>query len=466
MIAQKPLPNDERIERTVLYYLMNNESIHYAECMNLLTDKCFYNQMYATMYRVTRKLIDTNTSFTMTDVFAKTEADSDFVMQKIYEVFNDADIANDDTFSRRVVYLQELSMSRQVIQKLTPIVNNQYRKNAEPFQDLETIMTECQDIFPESSENIGRAEDYMTSALLKAKELYDNPNDRMGITYGIRKLDNNLNGLNRSGELVIVGGATNIGKSMLGVHMAVAAQQKGEKVMYASVEMDRIQLAYRMQSNHSGIDTSKIKFGSFSQSEYESLVSNTLPALSNNMVVLDKNFLSLESIVRSARKEHRTNGLDVLYVDYLQALTVDNPQYKSYTERAGYSAIVLKELASELKIPVVALVQLGRDYSKGGAKDSAERPRMYDIQHSSSIEQTANKIILMHRPSYHTGDIKDTFCELIVAKNREGDRSINEVDFLGATCQFKTRPTNSREIVNPNADVEQITNESMLTFKL
>lgn len=464
MIAQKPLPNDERIERTVLYYLMNNESIHYSECMNLLTDKCFYNQMYAKMYRVTRKLIDTNTSFTMTDVFAKTEADSDFVMQKIYEVFNDADIANDDTFSRRVVYLQELSMSRQVIQKLTPIVNNQYRKNAEPFQDLETIMTECQDIFPESSEDIGRADDYISKALLASKDLKDNPNNKMGITYGIRKLDQNLRGLNKGGELVIIGGATNIGKSMLGVHMAVSAQQKGYKAMYASVEMGRQDLFYRMSANHSGIPTDSIKFGDFTDEQYNNLVSNTKPSLQENgIVILDKNFLSLESIVRSARKEHRTNGLDVLYVDYLQALTVDNPQYKSYTERAGYSAIVLKELASELKIPVVALVQLGRDYSKGGAKDSAERPRMYDIQHSSSIEQTANKIILMHRPSYHTGDTNDTLCELIVAKNREGGRGIYEVDFLGATCQFKARPTNSREIINPNADVEKVTTQSFLT---
>lgn len=462
MIEHKLKPSDERIERTVLYYLMTNESVHYSEVMNILDENCFYDPMYKVIYIETRKLIDNNISFTMTDVFNNVMTRTEYAQAKLIDVMNDADITNDAMFFNRATVLAEISMKRKAIEQLTPIVNGMYDKTSQAYEELERAVQLIEDIFPESTEDIGRSEKFIGEALLRAKDLHDNPENVMGITYGLRQLNNNLKGIKRRGELIVIGGSTGMGKTMLGVHMSVAAHQQGNKVMYASVEMDRTEIGYRMLANLSNIPSEDIEFGNFSSEQYNDLVNRYKPMLEGGLVVMDRGGLTIESIVRRARKEHRTNGLDVIYVDYLQKLTSENPLYnRNKTDRSGYAAETLKDLSLELKVPVVALVQMNRQTAQNGSDNAQKRPQTHEIQHSSTIEQTANKVMMIHRPAYHTGDKHDTLAEIIVSKNRNGQPFTANVNFFGATCRWEdvkyTRP-----VVENNQDVHRVTSQNML----
>ena len=153
----------------------------------------------------------------------------------------------------------------------------------------------------------------------------------------------------------------------------------------------------------------------------------------------------------------------VLYVDYLQKLTSENPLYnRNKTDRSGYAAEALKDLSLELKIPIVALVQMNRQTAQNGADNAQKRPQTHEIQHSSTIEQTANKVIMIHRPAYHTGDLTDTNAELIVSKNRNGQPFSAHVNFFGATCRWEDAKFNSNE--SEVKKINTVTNETMLNF--
>ena len=461
MIEHKTKPSDERIERTVLYYLMTNQSVHYSEVLQILDETCFYDPMYKVIYIETRKLIDNNVSFTMTDVFNNVMTNTEYAQSKLIDVMNDADITNDAMFYNRATVLVEISMRRKAIEQLTPIVNGMYNKTSQPYEDLERATKLIEDIFPETSEDIGRSEKFIGDALLRAKDLHDNPENVMGITYGLRQLDRNLKGIKRRGELIIVGGSTGMGKTMLGVHMSVAAHQQGNKIMYASVEMDRVEIGYRMLANLSNIPSEDIEFGNWNAEQYSDLVNRYKPMLEGNMIVMDRGGLTIESIVRRARKEHRTNGLDIIYVDYLQKLTSENPLYnRNKTDRSGYAAETFKDLSLELNVPIVALVQMNRQTAQNGSDNANKKPQTHEIQHSSTIEQTANKVMMIHRPAYHNGDRTDTAAELIVSKNRNGQPFTAQCNFFGATSRFEDIQFNSNNL--GKKPEPQVTTQTML----
>ena len=97
--------------------------------------------------------------------------------------------------------------------------------------------------------------------------------------------------------------------------------------------------------------------------------------------------------------------------------------------------------------------------NRDSAKE-AEKPRLQDLKGSGDIEQDANKVILLHRPAYYTGDTHNPDTEVIVAKNRNGQPFTAKVDFFGAKCQFRNQAYNSTTIEKPVKDV--VTQQTML----
>ena len=94
----------------------------------------------------------------------------------------------------------------------------------------------------------------------------------------------------------------------------------------------------------------------------------------------------------------------------------------------------LKQMARELKIPVLALSQLSRSVETRDDK----RPVLADLRESGSIEQDADIVLFLFRQDYYerdpnkkTGDV-----DVSVAKNRQGQSGID--------IHFKFDPAYSR----------------------
>ena len=93
----------------------------------------------------------------------------------------------------------------------------------------------------------------------------------------------------------------------------------------------------------------------------------------------------------------------------------------------------LKSFAKEMNIPVIALVQLNREYLKRPA--SERRPIVKDIKGSSGMEADSDGIILCHREEYYDEDTPDKgILELIIGKARDGKtgtvRTLGEMEYF------------------------------------
>lgn len=92
---------------------------------------------------------------------------------------------------------------------------------------------------------------------------------------------------------------------------------------------------------------------------------------------------------------HAAGKLDIAVVDYAQQMRIRGGGNKSENDRLTQVSAVLKSIAVELGIPVIALSQLSRDNVKD--KNGAREPTMADLRGSGSLEQDAFSITLLHK---------------------------------------------------------------------
>jgi len=135
---------------------------------------------------------------------------------------------------------------------------------------------------------------------------------------------------------------------------------------------------------------------------------------------------------------------DLLVVDHLHLMPRPN---KNTVQELDEITARLKRLAMELDIHVLLVAQLSR--AVNGRPD--KRPQMSDLRESGGIEQNANIIIFPYRPGYYDASVNQNEAELILAKNRDGERGSVIVGWQGRYQRFVDQP----DPWEPPAQVEQ-----------
>ena len=117
-------------------------------------------------------------------------------------------------------------------------------------------------------------------------------------------------------------------------------------------------------------------------------------------------------------------GLGLVIIDYLQLINPDQGGNRNYNRENEVSKISrsAKALAMELGAPVILLSQLSRQLE---IRAGDHRPKLSDLRESGAIEQDADLVAFIYRPSYyHKGASDDPSDEgkgeIIVAKHRNG----------------------------------------------
>lgn len=226
---------------------------------------------------------------------------------------------------------------------------------------------------------------------------------RRPISTGFRALDSVLCGGFVGSELVLLGGLTGAGKSTFVQHIAVNAAMQGCRVLMLSTEMlpeenvKRLSVFEAYTPFRRCITSSKLRYRDLTPEEFDELhaaqgrlVSN----LEDRLFMLD-GMITVQELRREALDMAReAGGLDLIVVDYLQQMNSGDMR----TDREEYSRLnavshALKNLTTELRCPVLAAVQFSREANK------AERPMIHHLRGSGQLEQDANMILTVHKPT-------------------------------------------------------------------
>ncbi|MBN1541881.1 replicative DNA helicase [candidate division KSB1 bacterium] len=270
-----------------------------------------------------------------------------------------------------------------------------------------------------------------------------------GIGSGFRQLDQMLSGMQRS-ELIILAARPSMGKTALALNIAINAAKAGSAVGIFSLEMSNIQLAMRLLCSEARINSHLARTGRLPDSEWMrlSMVAGTLANI--KVFIDDSPGLNIMEIRSKARRLAFEHNIELLVVDYLQLLHGVGRYESRQIEIASISQS-LKSLAKELKIPVLALSQLSRAVeSRGGER----RPMLSDLRESGAIEQDADVVMFIYRPSAYgpVDSDQENLAEIIVAKQRNGPVGTVNLNFMRDYVLFED-PGISEEMAPVSTDL-------------
>lgn len=324
--------------------------------------------------------------------------------------------------------IRDAHTKRELISAAGMVGDLAFDDGAEVQQILDTAE---QRIFGLSQQHMKRSfvhvKDALADSFDRLDELHKSSGGLRGVATGFTDLDKTLAGMQAS-NLIILAARPGMGKTTLAMNIAmnVAVKQK-KPVGVFSLEMSKEELVDRLLVDQADIDAWKLKTGRLNEEEFGKL-SDAMGVLADSPLFIDDTpGMSVLEMRTKARRLMSEQGLSLIIMDYL-TLAQPSRKHDSRVQEVAEISQGLKNLARELKIPVIALSQLNRAVENRGNA----QPQLSDLRESGSIEQDADVVMFLYRED---PDIIENVT-LSIAKHRNGPTRNIDLRFKGDRIKF------------------------------
>ena len=274
--------------------------------------------------------------------------------------------------------------------------------------------------------------DALASSFDRLDELHKRAGGLRGVATGFSDLDFKLAGLQDS-NLIILAARPGTGKTAMILNIAqyVAVHDKVPVGIF-SLEMSQEELVDRLLVAQADIDAWKLKTGKLTDDDFTRL-SEAMGELAEAPIFIDDtagaSILEMRTKARRLQVEH---GVKLIIVDYLQ-LADPGRRFDNRVQEVSVISQGLKNLARELKLPVLACSQLSRAVEARGTRV----PELSDLRESGSIEQDADVVIFLYREEQdQTNWGERIMTKLRIAKHRNGPLGEIDLVFRGDRIRF------------------------------
>ncbi len=247
-----------------------------------------------------------------------------------------------------------------------------------------------------------------------------------GVPSGLGGLDLMTGGF-QSGDLILIGARTSVGKSALALTFIEHQLSRGIPAALVTLEMSGRQVLERLLAMHSGITTGRLRLGFLNEGDFTTMMNAAGRLADQDLRLLDRPGADMATIAAWARSE-AVAGARILYVDYAGLIGGGDARQPQW-ERMSEVSHGLKSIARENRIPLIALVQLGRAAVENG-------PGLENVRGSGAFEEDADLALLLQRSEGDPADA-DIPGELILAKHRNGPTGRVRLLFHRATTRFR-----------------------------
>ena len=288
--------------------------------------------------------------------------------------------------------IKEHAVRRSLIVQATQLIEKAYDES----HGVPELLEEAEaSIFALSQQNVSRdflpIKDALTQSFDRLDELQKSSGKLRGVPTGFRDLDSKLAGMQNS-NLLILASRPGQGKTSMALNIAqYVAVNAGLPVGIFSLEMSQEELVDRLLVGQADIDAWKLKTGKLDEKDFDRL-SLSMGELAEAPIFIDDTpGITISEMRTKARRLQIEHGLKFLIVDYLQLIKGRNLENR--VQEVSEISQNLKNLARELKIPVLALSQLNRSVEARGSR----KPQLADLRESGAIEQDADVVMFIYR---------------------------------------------------------------------
>lgn len=416
---------------------------------DILNPDCFYLESHKIIYKSFLSLVSKNMPIDILTVTHELRSSEQLDLvggpYALSKLTNGVVSSSNIEVYARIVYQQFIL--REMIRISGEVIGMAYEDGTDAFDLLDFAEKSLLKVGVGVGDGMIKIDSVLINAIKKIDDWRQIDSHITGIPSGFEELDRATRGW-QPGDLIILGARTSTGKTAFALNLIRNAAETGTTIGMWSMEMKAVYLVLRMMAAESKTFLYRLQTGRLSDEEFKSITKIAIAKLAKLNIFFDENTnVTFQSIARKARRLKKKNDLGMIVVDYLQLMKGDGAKTNREQELAKISRD-LKNLAQELEVPVIALVQLNR--TEGNKVTWKYGPPISSIRECGAIEQDADVIMMGWGPSDEDISKDPTISglrKIRVAKQRNGVLLTIELDFK-SEIQLFSQIENVSKIIN------------------
>jgi replicative DNA helicase len=436
MFLKKTPPHSLEAERTVLGgIIVQNQNLNVV--LSVISPEDFYKEAHRKILELIIGLVDKGLPV---DLLSLTEdAQRAGILEEVGGASYIASLLDGVPRSLNVQYyaqiIKEKALLRKLILSSTRIIQDSYEQKEDADELLNAAQASILEVAEQRVKPGFRPIQALTGPTLKTiQETAARKQAVTGVPSGFKYLDALTAGFQPS-ELVILAARPSMGKTALGLNISHHVGLKTDMgVGFFSMEMSEAQIVTRLLCAEAQIDLQKTRTGYLSDRDFEKL-KLAGESLSGARIHIDESpALTIMEMKAKTRRLKMEQRLDIVFVDYIQLMRTGG-RFENRNQEMSFISRSLKELAKELRIPVVGISQLSRAPEKGRREP---KPMLSDLRESGAIEQDADVVIFIYRPEFYHPDDETLrgVAEVSIAKQRNGPVGSLHLAFIREYARF------------------------------
>src|ERR1051326_1274644 len=332
---------------------------------------------------------------------------------------------------------------RRMIATCTEVVGRVYEHEGE----VDALLDEVErDVLRISEARVEAAtntiKELVHSAISTIESFHQRQGMLTGVGSGFSDLDKMTSGFH-PGEMIVIAARPSMGKTSLAMNVAEHVSiDLRLPVGVFSLEMTAESLVLRMLCSRSRVNLRNIRDGFLAERDFPKLTGAAGKLANAPLFIDDTSGLSILQLRAKARRMAQQYGIKLFVIDYLQLLHSTARRAENRQQEIADISNGIKSLAKELHVQVIVLSQLNRELEK----DKNRKPRLSDLRESGAIEQDADLVALLYKPSGSEDEDADkpgpdqeaVPVNLLIAKQRNGPTGDVALTFLRAYTRFES----------------------------
>ncbi len=445
--ADRLPPHAEDMERGVLGCVMISPNECMGECIEGLRmgAEVFYDLRHQTIFAELAEMYDHKQGI---DVITLQQRLKDKqLLEQVGGIAYIASLPDAVPSAANLSYYLEVVKEKYFLRKMITTCSDVVGRVYDYEGEVDALMDEVErDILKISESRVQQTsnniKDLVKRAINQIEDFHQRQGMLTGVGTGFTDLDKMTSGLH-PGEMIVIAARPSMGKTSLAMNIAehVAIDQKLPVGVF-SLEMTSESLVLRMLCSRSRVNLRSIREGFLAERDFPKLTGAAGKLANAPLFIDDSSGLSILQLRAKARRMAQQYGIKLFVIDYLQLLHSTARRAENRQQEIADISSGVKSLAKELNVPVIVLSQLNRELER----EKNRKPRMSDLRESGSIEQDADLVGLLYKPS--SGEDEEgggggeeqqdaVPVNLLIAKQRNGPTGDVNLTFLKSYTRFE-----------------------------
>lgn len=295
------------------------------------------------------------------------------------------------------------------------------------IEDFAKKLHDFQETLADNDSGLRKIGDYLVRSVEKKRKLHEerfvkhNWAFMDGLPWPWHCMNQIFTGLKKG--IHVVAALASQGKSTMAADLSVFWNERGIKHGIISIDMAGDQLVDRLPCIMERVSLAKLNFGASADDVAKFERGFKRAAESDNVWISEED--GAKTIEYQCYRGVKTFGWQAVIIDYIQLVSPDEKgQMPEYT-RVQRAVQAVKRIAKRLKIPIICLAQLSRQFEKEVREGKYAEPGLDAIGDSAEIARAASSVTVI----YYDEDMRKYWKENPPTQLAFGDKSDKAVEY-------------------------------------